>query len=89
MSVMGFQKSMDRGWAGWVSSIQFYVGICFKFAKPLNQSSNANINSTRRSSLCSFVKMIIRKVNTFIGNCSDFDSQKAPWKPGSPGDETV
>ena len=28
MSVMGFQKkSLDRGWVGGVSSIQFFLGI--------------------------------------------------------------
>ena len=27
MSVMGFQKSLDRGWVGGVSSSQFYFGF--------------------------------------------------------------
>ena len=29
MSVMGFQKSLDRGWVGWVSSIQFFCFLGF------------------------------------------------------------
>ena len=40
MSVMGFQnKSLDGGWVGGVSSIQFFFDfwIFFNFAKPLSK----------------------------------------------------
>ena len=36
MSVMGFKNSLNGGWVGGVSSIQFYLGFLefFNFAKP-------------------------------------------------------
>ena len=34
MSVMGFQKSMDGGWVGGVSSIQVYFGIFSTLQSP-------------------------------------------------------
>ena len=43
MSVMGFQKkSLDGGWVGGVSSIQFFLDVWyyFNFAKPLIRYEN-------------------------------------------------
>ena len=37
MSVMGFKKSMDGGWAGGVSAIHFFGFLeLFNFVKPLS-----------------------------------------------------
>ena len=51
MSVMGFQKSLDGGWVGGVSSIHFFLDFWRKknnFAKPLTHIPNTESMSTSR-----------------------------------------
>ena len=53
MSVMGFQKSLDGGWVGGVSSIHFFwiFGIFFNFAKPL-RINRLGLESNRQRKRC-------------------------------------
>ena len=47
MSVMGYQKNLDRGWVGGVSSIQVYFMDSVNFSNFAMPVSRQSMNNTR------------------------------------------